>query len=134
MTLPKKDEFNAGLKSETNMNDGKLVTQISSTQGITDHARKKAFIVFGVALIAGLADFSCIVSARRFNFKIFETHIEGCSAFGFLSKNINLPIQQIGEHSYNELGFMPAMMIRTVHGKNAPIFMDADKGRKRQRC
>lgn len=127
MTLPRRDAFNTGIKSNTQMIDGNAVTTFSTSSGITDDARNKSIEVFGGVLIIGVAGLSCVIAGRKFYLRIYENHIEGNSGFGFLSKNINIPIQQIGELSSNKKGLMPSLLIRTVHGNNVPIFMNASK-------
>lgn len=127
ITLPTHDAFNTGIKSDTKMIDGKVVATFSTTPGITDDARNECMEVFGGILLIGVACISCVIAGRRFYFRIYENHIEGCSGFGFLSKNINISIHQIGELSSNINGLMPSLMIRTVYGNNVPIIMNKDK-------
>lgn len=127
MSLPKRDAFNTGIKTNTEMVDGNVVTTISKTPGITNETRNKCIKLFGGVFIVGVICLSCVFAGRRFYFKIYENHIDGCSGFGFLSKNINIPIQQIGELSSNTRGLMPSLLIRTVHGNNVSMFMNANK-------
>ncbi|MDE6853245.1 MAG: hypothetical protein K2J67_12325 [Lachnospiraceae bacterium] len=101
ITLPTHDAFNTGIKSDEKIIDGKVVATFSSTPGITDDARNECMEVFGSILLIGVACLSCVIAGRRFYFRIYENHIEGCSGFGFLSKNINISILQIGELSSN---------------------------------
>lgn len=127
MTLPRRTAFNTGIKTNTEMIDGNVVTKISSTPGITDEARNKSILFFGGVFVIGVACLSCVIAGRKFYFHIYKNQIEGRSGFGFLSKSINIPIQQIGELSSNKQGLMPSLLIRTIHGNNVPIFMNANK-------
>ncbi len=127
LKLPRRTAFNTGLKTNEQMVDGKVVTTISSTPGITDEKRNKSIAVLGGVFIVGVVCLSCVIAGRRFFFEIYENHVEGHSGVGFLSKNINIPVQQIGEISSNKQGIMPSLLIRTVYGNNVAIFMNADK-------
>lgn len=113
--------------SEPQMIDGKAVFSITAPSGIRAEERTLYIKVFSVAFVVGALVYSISRGGKKFYFQIFENHIMGCSGFWFLTKNFNIPIKQIAELSTNEEGWMPVVLIRTIHGNNIPIFMNKDK-------
>ncbi|MCI8379198.1 MAG: hypothetical protein HFH72_11900 [Lachnospiraceae bacterium] len=116
MTLPRRDAFNTGIKSDTKVVNGRVITSFSRTRGITDEARKKSIAFWGGVLMIGAACLSSVVAGRKLYFKIYEYHVEGHTGIGCFSKKLNVPIQQIGELSSNERGLTPSLLIRTIYG------------------
>ena len=108
-------------------------TSISSyrkSSGITNQERAERLGSFAGICIVGLTlslSFIIIIIGKKIYLKIYNNHIEGCYGLGTFSQTFNIPIEQIGELSYNKKGFFPSITIRTVHGNNFSIFMNSNE-------
>lgn len=116
-----------GFRSTDSFIDGKMVTSISMPSGIRSEERNSLLILFGGAFIVGALCLSNVFAGRKIYLRIYEKHIEGAIGLGVFAKNVNIPIQQIGELSSNTKGLLPFLCIRTIYGNNCVFLMNANE-------
>lgn len=132
-TLPRRTAFGGAGSFDTSMVDGKAVSKWKPKPGITDEDRAKSLGAFGGMIGIGIAAIVIIVAGNKIYLKIYNDHIEGYAnmgentLMGLRAKSVNIPIQQIGEISTKIKGLTPSLTVRTVHGNDISIMMDADK-------